>query len=81
MRHVSPSDIVDVGFDIVSRDRQLIHLVSCSNYSRITRCRVILIILALVGIQYSLSNHRMVLTYGGIVCGVWRWSLDPGHCN
>lgn len=79
--HVSPSDIVDVGFDIVSRaiDSSSIWSPAATTVGLIV-AGVILIVLALVSINMLIILiTAWVLTYGGIILlgfGGGRWTQD-----
>lgn len=79
--HVSPSDIVDVGFDIVSRaiDSSSIWSPAATTVGLLV-AGVILIILALVSINMLIILiTAWILTYGGIILlgfGGGRWTQD-----
>lgn len=79
--HVSPSDIVDVGFDIVSKaiDSSSIWSPAATTVGLLV-AGVILIILALVSINMLIILiTAWILTYGGIVLlgfGGGRWTQD-----
>ncbi len=79
--HVSPSDIVDVGFDIVSKaiDNSSIWSPAATTVGLIV-AGIILIVLALVSINMLIILiTAWVLTYGGIILlgfGGGRWTQD-----
>ena len=79
--HVSPSDIVDVGFDIVSRaiDSSSIWSPAATTVGLIV-AGLILIILALVSINMLIILiTAWIITYGGIILlgfGGGRWTQD-----
>ena len=79
--HVSPSDIVDVGFDIVSKaiDSSSIWSPAATTVGLIV-AGLILIILALVSINMLIILiTAWILTYGGIILlgfGGGRWTQD-----
>jgi len=79
--HVSPSDIVDVGFDIVSRaiDSSSIWSPAATTVGLLV-AGLILIIMALVSINMLIILiTAWILTYGGIVLlgfGGGRWTQD-----
>lgn len=79
--HVSPSDIVDVGFDIVSRaiDSSSIWSPAATTVGLIV-AGIILIILALVSINMLIILiTAWIVTYGGIILlgfGGGRWTQD-----
>lgn len=79
--HISPSDIVDVGFDIVSKaiDSSSIWSPSATTVGLLV-AGVILIVLALVSINMLIILITgWILTYGGIVLlgfGGGRWTQD-----
>jgi type IV secretion system protein TrbL len=79
--HVSPSDIVDVGFDIVSKaiDNSSIWSPAATTVGLIV-AGLILIILALVSINMLIILiTAWILTYGGIILlgfGGGRWTQD-----
>lgn len=80
-KHVSPSDIVDVGFDIVSKaiDSSSIWSPAATTVGLIV-AGLILIILALVSINMLIILiTAWILTYGGIILlgfGGGRWTQD-----
>lgn len=79
--HVSPSDIVDVGFDIVSRaiDNSSIWSPAATTVGLIV-AGLILVVLALVSINMLIVLiTAWILTYGGIILlgfGGGRWTQD-----
>ena len=79
--HISPSDIVDVGFDIVSRaiDSSSIWSPAATTVGLIV-AGLILIILALVSINMLIILiTAWIITYGGIILlgfGGGRWTQD-----